>query len=255
MPGLLDNKRVFITRPFDQSQRLIHHVETLGGIAIKFPVLKIEAVEHDIGFSVTQNIDIMVFTSKNAVTFVNDKIFDRYKLVTYVAMGKGTAQYLNDKSVTDVIFPERGTGSENLLDLPIFEKEQVQGKRILIIKGIGGRNVLEEKIRSRGGIVSELNVYTRLKPGIDADIIEKIWQKNVADVIVITSGEGLDNLIEMIPARYQDQLFNTQLVVLSRRLSEIARSKGFRKKPAVSEFADDDSLVQAIKSIYEGNTA
>ena len=144
-----------------------------------------------------------------------------------------------------------GQGSEQLLDCPEFRSEQVSGKRILIIRGEGGRELLAATLSRRGADVHYAEVYRRTRPDNGAAMLKKIWHDQTPDAIVITSVEGLSNLVEMTAAADQTTLLTTPLVVFSPRIQAAALELGFEVIPALVHDTSDRGLLQALIEIFE----
>src|ERR1700722_5195641 len=92
--------------------------------------------------------DYAVFVSANAVEYgVGDPASWPSHLVA-LAPGLGTASALAAVGVGQVHIPATTMDSEGLLALP--ELADVTGKRIVIYRGSGGRELLGEKLSERG---------------------------------------------------------------------------------------------------------
>jgi uroporphyrinogen-III synthase len=249
--SVLKNKRVMITRPEKQSEKLRELVELNGGRALMFPTVEIKTIGIEPDLITNKSADISIFISKNAVDQIDDQILTGLGKSDCVAIGVGTANSLRQRNIAKVSYPVEGIGSEALLDLPLLHEENIRGKNIFLVKGVGGRELIEHTLTARGALVSLLEVYRREKPDINHAKLQNIWQKQSPDVIVITSGEGLENLLEMVPSDNNSYLLDCPLIVISQRLASLAISLGFTVQPVVSRGVDDEAILNAIVSIFE----
>ena len=251
MVPALANKSILITRPEGHVNHLSELVTREGGRAVVMPMIIIEPFSYKPESMNRIQPDFTIFTSKNAVDYMEDSLVPSIADSEILAVGKGTAQQLQDRDLENIIYPADGAGSEALLDLPELQKQNVDGKSVLIIKGSGGRDMIESTLLSRGASVSTLDVYTRRKPQVDTETMINLWQKEQPDVIVFTSGEAIENMVEQTPEAFRNRLFATRLVVLSSRIAGIAGKLGFEHSPVVCSGTDDESVLKSILSTLE----
>jgi uroporphyrinogen-III synthase len=131
--------------------------------------------------------------------------------------------------------------SEGLLAAPALG--EVRGRRVLIVRGEGGRPLLGEQLAVRGAEVRYAEVYRRAPTALDAEPLVARWRDEV-QVVVATSREVLDNLVARLGAAGLERLRETPLVVVSERLAAHARALGIRRV-LVADAASDAALVQA----------
>src|SRR6185295_12379471 len=94
-----------------------------------------------------------------------------------------------------VIAPQSGADSEALLAAP--ELADVTGKRVLIVRGEGGRALLGNMLAARGATVNYAECYRRVRPVADAAPLIADWQRGLIHAVTVSSAEGLDNLLAM----------------------------------------------------------
>lgn len=248
---MLADRKVWVTRPARQSQNLCQLIDTAGGKAIPFPVIEIIAVTADEN---TDDCDVVIFVSRNAVLYAANvvlEIFEKLNTCMVIAIGQGTRQELVSKGLTDIVSTETGVGSEALLTLDALQEDVVRGKQVAIIRGQGGRNLLKETLQRRGAEVKYIEVYSRGKPSYAPHVVKQMWQDTPPDVIVVTSVEGLHNLIQISGETLKERLLQTLLVVISDRLQASAVTAGFTQLPLVSPDASDEGILQALKQAFE----
>lgn len=253
----LSNKKIMVTRPAHQAGQLIALLEAKGATVVCQPLIEIVAL-NDPAAAIEQvqalsQTDIAIFISQNAVTHgVN--LIEQYaslppqlKLAT---VGAGSAKLLAQRSRRRVdIMPSEQYNSEGLLTQPALQ--ELSNKRIIIFRGIGGRNLLAETLRERGANVSYAEVYQRQCPEIDLAKLQADWQTQAVNIICITSGEGLQNLIANISkktatAQLRTDILNCQLIIVNKRLSALVEDNAFSKKPIISDNVSDKAIVDAI---------
>lgn len=257
----LQGRRVWITRPEHQSQSLSALVRAAGGEVLIVPAIEISKkpipdTERQLLADLAEG-DIAIFVSRNAAGFIGQVLKDprsRFSGVTVLAVGSGTRDALLQEGIDAVISPASGSGSEALLELGVLQEASVRGRNIVILRGAGGRELLRETLLQRGAKVGIVELYYRRKPQLSAATVKNLWHQSPPDVIVITSGDGLKNLVDITPGRYREILFNAPLVVISDRVRELALASGFILTPQVASNAGDSELMQTILSLFRGNT-
>jgi len=251
----LDGVTVMVTRPRDQGGPLCRRIEAAGGRAIHFSTVEIlpAGIENDArqALGACAAGDLVIFVSRNAARSARRLCADLAQRLSgcgVFAIGEGTAAELALAGVVARIGGSGDYGSEALLRLPEFDAGQAGGKSVLIVRGSGGREYLREELARRGAKVRYAEVYRRAQPRMDARRSRKIWQDHRPDVIVATSIQGLEQLVNMTPEMFHPLLFATRLAVISPRVREHAVRIGFRAAIAVAPGAGDAGLFTAIQS-------
>ncbi len=166
--------------------------------------------------------DLIVFVSVNAVAH-GVHLIEKSPTTRIAAIGKATAAALKETALPADIVPEAGFNSEALLAHP--DLTLADGAKVLIVRGSGGRELMQETFAARGLIVETRDVYQRIRPSIDdatRDALETRWQNEGIDVVTATSIETLHNLIGMLSERGRALLRETTLLVASRRIADAA---------------------------------
>ena len=131
------------------------------------------------------------------------------------------------------------------------QMQQMNGQRCLIVRGEGGRDELAVALRSRGANVEYLDVYKRIIPSIDSSQVDILVAQDKLDVITITSGEALQNLLIMLGEKDRQRLFDVPLVVVSDRIGQIAADIGF-KRIAVTHDPSDTAILETVTMCVTG---
>lgn len=235
---------IVVTRPAHQAGPLCRLIEAQGGRAISFPSLEIECSSQPQPLlQRLERFDIAIFISANAVECATPFMPDPLPPNTlFAAVGKRTATLLqHHHHGHPVLSPDNGADSEALLARP--ELQQVRGKRILIVRGAGGRELLAETLIQRGAEVAYAEVYRRVRPAGDLASLQGLGQ---IDLITATSNESLQNLYDMGTASQRGWLLTLPLVVIGQRGAALAQRLGFRHPAIVAAEASDAGLLQAM---------
>jgi uroporphyrin-3 C-methyltransferase len=225
----LTGRTVLVTRPAHQAAALAQVIRAAGGTAFEFPAIEVEAVALDelsIPLARLAEADIAIFISPNAAQFGIAAIRARDALpgaVRVFAVGPGTARALQAQGVSGVITPD-GQDSEALLALP--QLQDVAGKRVVIVRGVGGRMLLAETLRQRGAQVALMECYRRVRPQADAAPLLARWQSGGIDAVTVTSAETLHNLAALVGDAGLPLLLRTPLFAPHEKIAEAAHRLG-----------------------------
>jgi uroporphyrinogen-III synthase len=225
----LRGRAVLVTRPVHQAEKLARLVSEAGGEAVLFPALAIEspadpAPVRELLASLA-SFDFAVFVSPNAVEHGLALLGRAWPAAVLVAaVGEGTAVALRRHGVISVIVPAGGADSESLLATP--QLKSLRGKRVLILRGEGGREVLAEELRQRGAEVTYADCYRRLRPRADPSTLIARWEQGGLHAVTVMSGETLDNLWGMLGSRGQRLLRATPLFAPHANIAQRAACLG-----------------------------
>lgn len=254
---MLNGAHVLVTRPEHQAEHLVHLIEQSGGKAIRFPTLAIAGLGDVDKIKTTfQGLDsyqCVIFVSVNAVNFAlraNGGKIPSSKSVVFAAVGGSTAQALANAGLVVDLVPKQDFNSEALLAMP--EMQHISGQRMLIVRGQGGREELANKLRERGATVDYLPVYKRIIPQVDNVSNLSYLIENGLNVITITSGEALQNLVLMAGEQHAVAIRAVPLVVVSDRIRCLAADLGFNRI-AVTQSPSDSAILETVIKFVTGN--
>lgn len=222
----LDQLNVLVTRPEEEGVLLCDEIRQLGGQAFHLPTIKIVPSNEPLTASELEGLiaaHFLIFISRHAVRLSLSKIQPTQAKI--IAIGGGTASALMKAGIEPDIVPSIWS-SEGVLNLPCLEA--IRGKTIGIVKGEGGRPLLEETLLSRGAQVFSLTVYKRIIPPLDVTPFLTRLQAGEMNAIVCTSFESIKNLERMVGESAWSYVQKMPLVVLSQRIKILAHDLGFR---------------------------
>lgn len=257
-PHMLTGRTIVVTRPAEQAHPLAERIRAAGGTPVVFPVLEIRDIEDAAPLlAIVRRIagfDLAIFVSPNAVQRALAAIAAAGGLPPHVraaTVGQGSAAALRRAGIADVIAPATRFDSEALLDAA--EMQPVAGRRIVIFRGVGGRDLLGDTLTARGAVVEYAECYRRAKPDADPAPLFELWAQDLLSGIVVTSSEGMRNLFEMVGTTGRAWLEHTLLVVPHERIAETARALGATR--VLLTGPNDDGILAGMIEWWSGGGA
>jgi uroporphyrinogen-III synthase len=241
----LSNKTILITRPDGREKQLRQLIEQAGGNVIHYPVIHIQPPQQ-LHIQQLRHIREQLHSFTMAI-FISPTAVEQSRIYfpalpehfTIVSIGNKTTLALRQQNLhVDIEASEKNT--ESLLNDERFQMPNIQGQRILIFRGLGGRALLGDSLVKRGAQVRYVETYQRELPP-HPPLTEQ--QINSLDAITISSNEGLDNLITLMDD--PSLLIDIPLIVPSPRAQVSAKQHGFRKI-FLARDATDESMMETL---------
>lgn len=240
---------IVVTRPAHQAAALAQRISAAGGTPLLFPALEVVDLPdlqalHAV-IDRLDEFDLAIFISPNAVNKAMNLIQARRALppqLTVATIGKGSRKALAAFGVHEVLVPTQQFDSEGLLALP--QLQAAQGKRIVIFRGDGGRELLGDELARRGATVTYAECYRRQKPATDSSDLRYRWARGEVHAVTVASTETLHNFYDLIGKLGQQWLVKTPLFVPHERIAAAARAMGLSQVFVTP--AGDEGLVQSL---------
>ncbi len=261
----LDDAKVLVTRPQGQADGLLAAIKREGAEAWHYPVMAIkeldrltakEQIEHcKQQILQLDHFQHVIFISGNAVRFGMEWI-NQY----WPQLPVGIHWYgIGSKTITELLtagVPVNSTGiaqqglkkqgpmnSEALLALAPLQ--QLAQQKVLIIRGIGGRETLQQQLRQRGASVSYAECYQRTLVDKPEGELATFIELQGINSVCVNSGESLHNLCHLAGKDGLAAIKQALLVVPGARVAAIAQQLGFERL-AIADNASDEAMVVAI---------
>lgn len=241
----LAGRAILVTRPVHQADALARAIRAAGGEAVLFPALAIEAAPVAQSAPGVAAADAVIFVSPNAARFGLAALGGLPPAARIFAVGPGTARALAGAGVANVVVPD-GQDSEALLALP--ELAEVAGRRVVIVRGVGGRPLIADTLAARGAQVGYLECYRRVRPQADATALLARWRTGGIDAVTVASAETLANLAAMLGEAGAPLLANTPLFAPHEKIAEAARRFGVVR--AIATAGGDAGLVDGMIHVF-----
>lgn len=254
VPRTLEGYSVLVTRPEEQAGPLIAEIEQRGGQVVFAPMIVIRPKRKDPHATAVikrlHEFHSVIFVSKNAVDFGIELIRAQHQTLDHCqvyAVGVGSAGRLHDLGIAQVHTPHSEFTSEGLLKLPGLSSHQIDGKKVLIVRGAGGRELLAQTLTHRGAYVEYCEVYERTIPTEPLSRQLKACGISTPDVGILTSLEALTNLADKIDQEKLELLYDVPLLVVGARTAQEVERLGFTLPPMIVDNPGDHSIVEALE--------
>jgi uroporphyrinogen-III synthase len=238
----LAGRGVLVTRPAGLAAPLAARIEQAGGRPIVFPAVEIVDLPRPRALERLAEFDLAIFVSPTAVERAL-AMADRWpRPLAVAAVGEGTRRALERAGLRGVIAPREGADSEALLALP--ELARFSGKRVLIVRGAGGRDLLARSLAERGCRVELAECYRRAPPA-DAAPLLAAWRAGQVQALTVFSRQALDNLAALLGGA---RLHEAPLFVSHARIAEHAARLGLQ---AIVAGPGDDAMVERLVAYFD----
>ncbi len=250
---------VVVTRPLQQAEPLAAKIVATGRQVIVFPLLEIQPLSDSMPLRQTldhlMDYALVAFVSPNAIDAAFSVVRSWPAHIMFAVMGEGSRNALAHHGVTSanaiVISPVDPTRTDSQTLIEALDLECLKGKRVLIVRGESGRELLADALAAAGALVTQVSAYRRVAPMLDdagrARMLQLLASNNDW---IITSSEALRNLIDMANDVGGDdavtRLQRQQLIVPHARIDETARALGFHNISLTG--SGDDCLLAALQS-------
>lgn len=250
--GPLSGTYVLITRPVKLASRTAERLAVLGATTFIFPTILIkppaDKTQVKAALVSLQGVYAIIFVSPSAVEMV---LTDDIKLphsIKVFAPGLGTAEELNLRGVNNVLIPLKNYDSEGLLELPKLQSACVNGRRILIFRGNGGRELLCDELVQRGAQVEVITAYDRCIPTTPpTGLINLLTAKKITAVSIMSSS-AVKNLVTLVPKKdCKDILFSLPVYASHKRIKVAAEALGFLN--VIKAGPGDTGLIAALLNL------
>ena len=124
------------------------------------------------------------------------------------------------------------------------------GRRVLIVRGDDGRELLAQSLRHTGAHVDYAGVYRRCMPPPPPPDLVQAWNARI-DAMIVTSEQMLKNLIKLTDNH--PSVLGTPLVVISERLQYSAETSGFQHVLQAGNPYPADLLVAVCQLVVRRN--
>ncbi|MBB6132501.1 uroporphyrinogen-III synthase [Massilia aurea] len=260
MPEMPETARVVVvTRPRAQADALAQAVAASGRTAVLLPLLEISPVEDAAplraALAELDRFALVAFVSPNAIDAAFAHIDAWPAAVPVAIVGDGSRAALARHGVTGdactIFSPADSAHSDSEHLLQRLDLASYAGKRVLIVRGDGGRELLADALRAAGARVEPVAAYRRATPVLTAELATRLRALLAQpNDWIITSSEALRGLAGLVQAIDDDALMarlqQQRLIVPHARIAQTARDLGLEHVRLTG--SGDARLLAALQS-------
>jgi hydroxymethylbilane synthase len=201
----LEGLRVMVTRASRQAGAFIGDLQAAGATVLACPVIEIQPlpVEPE-QVQAVASYDWIVFTSVNAVErflgLLEEAGASLPPAAGLAAIGPETAAEMRRRGLAPEVIPELYKAEDLAAAFPVGS---VEGRRVLLPRAAGAREVLPERLRAQGAAVDVLEIYRAVPPAGLRSRLLSLLERGV-DVVTFTSSSTVRNFVEALGGQRLD---------------------------------------------------
>jgi uroporphyrinogen-III synthase len=253
--------QVVITRPRQQAEPLARAVAALGRTPVLLPLLEISPLPDDSELrTVLAGLDayaLVAFVSPNAIEAAFAHIGRWPQGVDIAVVGEGSRAALAKHGVSAgsvrIHCPQDPAHSDSEHLLQVLDLARLAGRRVLVVRGEGGRELMPDALRGAGATVETVAAYRRTVPAMTPELATRLRGLLLEpNDWIITSSEALRGLVSLVDqldtasGDLHQQLSRQRLIVPHARIHETARGLGFTQLTLTG--SGDERLLAALQS-------
>ena len=190
--------------------------------------------------------DDLIFVSRNAVRAALPHISIGLRQRLF-AVGKESAREIT-RFAQRVHYPEQGNGARELLKMDVLQ--QISARKILILRGETGLDILAAELTRRGAEVDNVILYKTIEPMRSRDLLQQLLgQQEMIYAIFFHSGEAARRFVSWIPDNHTTVLAQTIAVAGSSRIQNILRETGWQSQIRVAQSPKNSHMLQALLAV------
>jgi uroporphyrinogen-III synthase len=202
----LAGRKILITRARHQAQSLASALEEKGATVVAIPAIEIIPPDSYDAFNAAlwnaKKYQWLVVTSANGAEVLAERLA-ALKLPTAVvdtlkiaAIGPATARALGGIGLHVDEVPRQAIAESLVESL----RDQVSGKKVLLVRAKVARDVLPEELRNAGANVDVVDAYQTVVPVTSADDVRLLFAapSRVPDVVTFTSSSTVTNFFRLL---------------------------------------------------------
>ena len=235
-------EKIFVTRPGASGQELVSELKNCGFETHALAVIKIESLSD---FPIPwDNYDKVIVTSAHAAQAIPEVERPPARIarkIQWLAVGTASAKAMEQTLSGAVEIPSpKQQSSEGLLELAALKC--VEAQRILVLKGEGGRPLLQDTLKARGAEVSSRDLYRRVSQEVSEQSLQ--WLKSCNNALIIVTSLEIFERLQPILKTQENRCVRIQFLTSSQRIAQAIEDQGYRT--TVCQNASNQCLVASV---------
>lgn len=236
-----------ITRPQPKAQLSYQELLEAGFEAFMLPAIEIEQLSVNIKKTNTP-YDIVIVTSSFTERFLSTNIGALCgKLTQFLCVGQSSAitveKCLDAINLKNEVLVAEPQNSEGVIASPLLKKH-VSGKKVALVKGVDGRDLIPEYLEKNNAITDTYEVYQRI-PALNKSRVNEVERLPIK-CIIVTSVDIAQQITEHFSFDWLEQRI---FMVASQRIYDYVLSRGLQT-PILSGNASHASIVECAQQLH-----
>ncbi len=171
------------------------------------------------------NYDYVVINSPSAIEMCLDALSNATN-ATFLTVGEVSGTLLNKKLPNLVLFPKHDSGSDALW-AQVMSNLNLVDKRILLIRGDLGKNLISSYLDTNNLNYDEVELYQHILPNIDNLYLKKNLENSLLQGIIITSSLLVTSLFDQaMQMGYTNELRQCRFITLDSKVANLLKQFG-----------------------------
>ena len=231
----LFGRRIVITRPRAQAAELAAILEDEGAEVVPFPTIEtVPACSIDRVDDAVQRADTfdwLIFTSANGVRIFFDRLYEIgadvrvWHRARLAAIGPQTARELGRRGLRVDLVPDEYR-AEGVIEA--LEQAGVKGRRVLLPRAAGARDILPRRLSQLGATVEEIVTYESVHPHVGVAELRAQLAAGEVDAVTFTSSSTVHNFAASIGDDLVDLMARATVACIGPITAETAADYGLR---------------------------
>ncbi len=256
----LFGKRIVVTRSRDQASVFAEKLIDRGATTIEFPTIDVVPPsswdELDAAIREIESYSWVIFTSANAIRFFMERLkglnkdLRLLKGVNICVVGPKTAEALESYGLKPDLIPSEFKAEGVLAALG---GAAVKGRRFLIPRAKVARELIPDKLREKGAVVTVATAYENIRPAADADRARKLFEDKKIAAVTFTSSSTVHNFVEILGQKeYKTLMEGVAVACIGPVTAKTAGEYGMKTDIMPQDYTIP-ALVDAMVAFYTKN--
>lgn len=252
----LFGKRVLVTRPRHQANKLIELLAQEGAEPIELPVIEITPppswADLDSALGRLSDYDWIIFTSTNGVDAFFKRLYHHHWDARQLAgtrvcsIGKATATELEKHGIRADLIPGEYSSSGIISSL---KYEQVKGARFLLPRSEIADRMLVEGLLMSGAQVDQVTAYNTIVAPERNSSVKQLFQETEVDIVTFTSPSTVQGLIASLQGE-RELLQNAVIACIGPVTAKAAEEAGLK----IDVMAKEHTMEGLVRALVEHET-
>ncbi|RJR30027.1 MAG: uroporphyrinogen-III C-methyltransferase [Desulfobacteraceae bacterium] len=256
----LFGKRIVVTRAREQASAFLAALSELGADCIEFPTIEVVPPQSykglDGAIEDLERYQWVIFTSVNGVKFFFERLLflgkdsRSLKGIKVAAIGTKTGEAIRENGIIPDLVPDEFR-AEAIVEA--FQKEDVEGLRILLPRAAQAREVLPKELDKMGASVHVVEAYRTEKAHGDKTVVREMMESRQVQMVTFTSSSTVHNFIEAFDEegeRFFRWMEKVAVACIGPVTADTAQKRGLKVDLVAGEYTIE-ALTRSIVEYFE----